>query len=182
MPSGILYPYIFLFLLVPKIHKIIILFFLLTSMSLYGQNMHYKSLYIYNFAKKIEWPSSTMDSTFKIIIIGDKQSYLAMQNIAQKKRIGEQRIIVMQAQDIKEEIDVQLIYVDYSKRKLLEEINEWIKNKPILLISDYKNAKQTDINLIENHEGLEFTIRSEKIKKKGLIISDQLLHLAKKEN
>ena len=145
-----------------------------------SQIPNYKSLYIFNFVKRIEWPIIEGQQNFYMTIIGDEETFKALQEVAKTKKIAERNLVVSQIKNLNQIEKADLIYVDYSKRKYLDALRKWINDKPILLITDYRNAKQSDINLLETNEGLEFLIRPDYINNKGLKISDQLINLAKK--
>ncbi|NPD44945.1 MULTISPECIES: YfiR family protein [unclassified Lentimicrobium] len=164
------------------IHKILmVITFVVLTQFVFGQMSNYKSLYIYNFIKRIEWPIIESDENFHIVIYGDKNTYESILKIAETKLAGDRLIQVDYIDEVEDLVLADLIYVDYSKRKYIPEVASWIKNRPILLVSDYKNAKFTDINLFETSDGLEFIIRPELIRDKGLKLSDMLIQLGKIE-
>jgi hypothetical protein len=163
-------------------HKwIVLMIFIFISQGALGQMANYKSLYIYNFVKRIEWSNKTNDSVFNLVVIGDKETADALSQIALTKKAGDKPIVVSILKELTINTPVDLIYVDYSKRKYLEELSLIIENKPILLVTDYKNALNSDINLIETDDGLDFVIRPQKIREKGLKLSDSLILLGKLE-
>lgn len=164
------------------IHKMILMIsFLFISSMVCGQMANYKSLYLYNFIKRIEWPVNQADQNFIMVIMGDDATANAVQQIAETKKVGDKNILVINVKEAAEVDSADMIYVDYSKRKHIEELAIWIGEQPILLVSDYKNAELTDINLVETSDGLEFIIRPEKIREKNLKLSDMLILLGKQE-
>jgi len=168
---------------IQSLHTLLLTALILLSFSVFGQMANYKSLYIYNFIKRIEWPSSEKNpGEFHLIVYGDQQTAEALQQIASTKKAGSRDIIVQQISDLSELDDADLIYVGFSKRKDLEKLAQLIHLSPVLLVADFKNAKVSDINLMETDDGLEFIIRPESIKKKGLKLSDSLILLGKQED
>jgi len=166
-----------------SLHKILmVIAFVVFSQLVFGQMSNYKSLYIYNFIKRIEWPIVQSDETFHIVIYGDRDTFESLVKIAESKLAGDRPIKVEYIDEVESLVLADLIYVDYSKRKYIAEIDSWIQNRPILLVSDYKNAKLTDINLLETSNGLEFVIRPNYIRDKGLKLSDMLIQLGKLDN
>lgn len=146
-----------------------------------GQMSNYKSLYLYNFIKRIEWPATNSDQPFEILVYGDEETFLAIKQIAETKKAGDRSIEVFYSERVEEFKLVDLIYVDYSNRKSIPELISWIANQSILLVSDYKNAELTDINLIETSDGIDFIIRPDIIRDKELKLSDMLIQLGKPE-
>jgi len=166
-----------------SLHTIMIAVLIMLSFSVFGQMANYKSLYIYNFIKRIEWPVSTSNpDTFYLIVYGDSKTAEALEQIAQTKKAGNRDIIVQQINELSEIGSADLILVGYNKRKELEELAQLIHFSPVLLVADFKNAKESDINLIETDDGLEFLIRPDSIRAKGLKLSDSLILLGKQED
>lgn len=152
------------------------------SFSVFGQMANYKSLYIYNFIKRIEWPvQESHPDSFYLLVYGDSQVADALKQIAQTKKAGTRDIVVQQVYDVSEIENADLILIGYNKRKDLEELAQLIHLSPVLLVADYKNAKESDINLVETDDGLEFIIRPESIRAKGLKLSDALILLGKQK-
>lgn len=164
------------------LHTYLIAIFFLLSISVFGQMANYKSLYIYNFIKRIEWPvSETHPDTFYIIVYGESKTIEALEQIANTKKAGFKEIKVQQVFEISDIQFADLILVSYNKRKDLAYLSELIHFSPVLLVADYKNAEESDINFLETDDGLEFLIRPEAIRKKGLKLSDSLILLGKQE-
>lgn len=167
-----------------KSHHIIIITVLIAlSLQVFGQMANYKSLYIYNFIKRIEWPESNSNQDkFYVVVFGDSETADALNMIASTKKAGTRGIEVIQIDELSELEKADLILVGYNKRKELKELNQLIHLSPVLIVADYKNAIESDINLIETDDGLEFLIRPESIRAKGLKLSDSLILLGKQEN
>ena len=158
--------------------KIIIVFLLLFSQLSMGQMSNYKSLYIYHFIKRIEWPKEVIQGEFIIAVVGDKETYNALNQISKRKQNDHIPIVVNYYQDANEIENANLIFFGSSKRKNLESIIKKFDNKPILLICDKGENTKVDICLIENNDELNFIVHSQKIKSKGLKISADLIQLS----
>jgi len=166
-----------------SLHTVIIAAFFMLSFSVFGQMANYKSLYVYNFIKRIEWPvEKSHPNTFYLIVFGDNETADALKQIAQTKKAGNRDIIVQEISDISDISLADLIFVGYSKRKYVTKLAEYIHQSPVLLVADNKNAEKSDINLVETDDGLEFIIRPQSIRAKGLKLSDSLILLGKQEN
>lgn len=166
-----------------SLHTFLITTFFLLSFSVFGQMANYKSLYIYNFIKRIEWPASeSHPETFYLIVYGDSETADALEQIALTKKAGNREIIVQQINNLSDIESADLVLVGYNKRKDLKELSQLMNLSPVLVVADYKSAKESDINLVETDDGLEFIIRPESIRKKGLKLSDALILLGKQED
>ncbi len=167
---------------VPGIRKFLIVFLILSSTLGFSQLANYKTLYLYNFIKRIEWPKHSKDGNFKVYIIAsDDGIYQSMKQIAETKKAGDRTIDVIRVYHPGEIGNADLVFIDYSNRRFIEETALRIGAKPILLVADFKAAEGTDINFIETSDGLDFLIRPQHIKEKGLKVSDMLIQLGKLE-
>ena len=165
-----------------NLKKIIIVFLLLFSQLGMGQMSNYKSLYIYHFIKRIEWPKEAIHGEFIITVIGDKETYNALNQISKRKQNDLIPIVVNFYQEAKDIKNAHLVFLGSSKKKTLESIITEIDNKPILLICDKGENTQADIYLIENNDELNFIVHPQKIKAKGLKISADLIQLSSNNN
>jgi len=78
-----------------SLHKILmVIAFVVFSQLVFGQMSNYKSLYIYNFIKRIEWPIVQSDETFHIVIYGDRDTFESLVKIAESKLAGDRPIKV----------------------------------------------------------------------------------------
>lgn len=168
---------VLLFYSMIKLKKIIFFVFLLLSQWTMGQMPYYKSLYIYHFIKRIEWPEITGQSQFIIAVVGDKDTYEALLLISKDKKVSNLPLKVVYSEDATDLHTVNLIYVDYSMRKSLKHLSNNISQKPILLVSDDKDSPLVDICLIERSEELNFIVHPKKIRLKGLKINTDLVQL-----
>ena len=81
--------------------KIYITFFLiLLSNALWAQDEMFKSLFIYNFTKNIEWPSGYNSGDFIITVIGSSPIILELKKIAKLKKVGTQTIVIKEVNDV----------------------------------------------------------------------------------
>jgi len=143
-----------------------------------GQMSNYKSLYIYHFIKRIEWPNEAIKDKFVIAVVGDKETYDALNQISKRKQGDQTPIIVNYYQDSNDIEHANLIFLGNSKKKNIESYINVIADKPILLICDKNEYSKADICLIENNDELNFTVHPQKIRAKGLKISADLIQLS----
>ena len=127
--------------------------------SLQSQNEKFKALFVYNFTKNIDWPSSATQGDFVIGILGNTPIYDELIEIAKKKTVVNQKIIVKKFQS---ESD--------------------LKSKPTLIITDRATIKGSDINFFETDYELQFNIYPGTIERKGLKVSKQLLQLSNNQS
>lgn len=114
----------------------IILFFSGLPLLTTAQDKDYKSysLFIYNFVKYIEWPSSNQE--FVIGVLGDSPVIKELENMAKTKKAKGRPIIIKKISTADEALNCQLIYVPPSKSSQTKAIADKIRGKPILLVGE----------------------------------------------
>jgi len=131
--------------------------------------------------KRIEWPNANTNKDFVIVVLGDESTLEALQLIAKTKTVDQRKIHVYSTKNLNNISNIDLIYIGYSKRKYIPDIVKLIGEQAILLVSETKNNQYPDIELIEDDTGLSFMVNTERIRKKGLKISDDLIKLSKRK-
>jgi hypothetical protein len=140
-----------------------------------------KALFIYNFTKQIEWPSSNLNKpTFQICVINDLEIADKLNEIVKGRKFSDKNFEVKNISKIKEAIGSQILFIPRSKWKKIEsEINS-ISHDGLLIITEEKNIPNSfsSINLIEINEQMRFEINQNTTKKQNLKISNSLIKLA----
>ncbi|MCC7303390.1 MAG: YfiR family protein [Bacteroidia bacterium] len=106
------------------------------AVSLSAQDKEYKSysLFIYNFIKYIEWPSTGQD--FVIGVVGDSPIIKELESMAKAKKAKGRPIIIKKISTADEALQCQLVYVPPGKSSMTKSIAEKIKGKPVLLVGE----------------------------------------------
>jgi len=73
---------------------LITLVMLLLSLSLWSQEPTFKALFIFNFAKYIEWPNQEERSEFVIGIYGNDQVIKELDKLAAVRKINNKTIVI----------------------------------------------------------------------------------------
>jgi hypothetical protein len=142
-----------------------------------AQDEKFKAIFIYNFTKYINWPSSEGD--FVINVLGDDAISREIGEIATKKTVGNSKIRVSKIlvpSDIKE---CKILYITAGKTDLLGEIFLIAKKNNILVITEKTNSCKNGscINFLNKDGKLTFEISKANINMCGLEISSDLLKL-----
>jgi len=152
---------------------------------IFSQEYMIKAAFIYNFAKFIEWPSSTsLSPNFNVCILGADPFGKEVETIKGKK-IGMSKISVSYIKSIEEfpKIkDCQILFISYSEKHNIAAILNKTDRLPILTIADQKNAAQSGviINFIVEDKKVRFEINNREALKAGIKIRSDLLNLAMK--
>ena len=161
-----------------KLYLVSIFFLLVIFASAQKSNM-FKALFIYNFAKNIDWPSSYNTNKFVIGVYGNSEIINELNKISKKKKVKNKTIIVKKINSIASISKINILYVPASKSSQITKIFIKTRNKPILVITDKPSIgkKESCINFVRIKGDLKFEINKLNIQKQSLKISDPLLKL-----
>lgn len=138
------------------------------------------SVYLYNFAKNIEWQNEASMKEFHILVIGkDETTIQEITNLAKTKTLRDKPIVVSSSPGIKDLDSAQLIFVQKGNDDKLVKIFDQIEGENILLVSDsYKDEKLIMINFYDTEEGkLLFEINKANILNQHLTIMPNMILL-----
>lgn len=157
----------------------LVVFFLAFSQSQAQDNYHQlQAVYIYNFAKYIEWPVELPE--FVIGIIGRSEVLGILKTDLKGKKINGKCLIIKHLEGIEDTSQCQIVYIPRSESKLLPAINEIVHNKKILIVTEEKLInKGAAIAFFKENGSLKFVINQSKLKQANLTANAGLLSLAK---
>lgn len=142
-----------------------------------------KAIFLYNFAKFVEWPSQAFeDSTTPLIfcILGKDPFGVHLKPIKSKTVKGK-KIIVKYSSKIDDMEKCQILFVGDSEDKQLVRILARVKDWNVLTVSDMENFAQRGgiIGLTREKDEIHFEINLDASKMAGLMISSRLLKLSR---
>lgn len=140
----------------------------------------YKSLFVYNFIKHIQWPTNS--SSINIGVIGSAAELEAFEKMAKAKSNASQQIVIKKIEA--EDGDIEGLHLVYfgaeTNTRVLTDFSNRSKSKPIVLISEHdvwmEKGMSINFRLVENK--LKFSINKHAFEKNGLRISNTLLSMA----
>ncbi len=146
-----------------------------------------KAGFIYNFAKLVEWPTTSFaqpDSPIVIGILGEDPFGATLDKIVADKKINGRGIAVKRVKwgrDFKDLKDCNILFVSSSEKEHIESVIDAMKGLPILTIGDAPGfAKRGGImNFVLEENKVRFEVNVEAAKHADLTISSRLLTLAK---
>ena len=141
-----------------------------------GNEYQIKAMFVFNFIKYVEWPSTNTNTEFTIGVIGESEITEPMERIALQKRVGDRKIIVKKL-SIEDDSYCNIILVPKSRSNKIEMLEKRYANKGVLVISD-EAPNPAAINLITRESKVRFEINTALAKNCGIKISSQLLSLA----
>ncbi len=155
---------------------------MLVLLSLLGmakaQNSKFQALFMYNIAQRIEWPN--LVGEFVIGVVGSKEMYNELEQIAQKKHLFGNTIKVLQINpsDLVS-TKCHAVYLSRSSSSKIDDVNEHVKHSPTLVFTDKEGLRGAGINFVDNSQKIEFEIYPSIIESSQLKIASSLFNLGK---
>jgi len=146
-----------------------------------------KAGFIYNFAKFVEWPSTSFpqsDSPIVIGVLGTDPFGNVLDHIVADKKIGSRGFVVRRykwGKDLKDLRDCQILFISASEKAHTDEVVEFVKWLPILTIGETPGFAERGgvIRFTLEDNRVRFEVNVDAAHKANLNISSRLLTLAK---
>ena len=137
-------------------------------------------MFIYNFTKYIEWPSSYQNGNFVIGVFGDSPVIENLEKMASVKKVGAQPIQVVKFNSVPEISKCHILFVPAGKSKELEEILIKTGNQATLVITEKPGLakKGSAINFVLVNGRWKFEINNSVTASSNLKVSSELLKMA----
>ncbi|MGQ0829579.1 MAG: YfiR family protein [Bacteroidota bacterium] len=152
-----------------------------TSVLTKDQEYNKKALFIYNFAKNIEWPLIYNGTEFVIGVAGDALVLNQLKTLMKGKKAGGKKIT------IKEYIPgskYNVVYIAASMSNSFEAIHKFAKKSKTktLLIADEPNLNKVKahISFIIDQDRVRYVANKVEIEKVGLKVSEELMRFSEK--
>jgi hypothetical protein len=141
-----------------------------------------QSLFIYNFSRLIEWPASARSGTFVIGILGSAGEIgTELTTYMKGKKVGTQDIQVRVFKTVAEIQGCHILFVPFSRTKLLSEVIPSLSGKYTLIITEKSGAlnEGAAINFMILEDKMKFEIKSDNATRYGIKFSAKLQEMAK---
>ena len=145
-----------------------------------AQEQKYKAIFIYNFTKYLNWPSSAIGNEFIIGVLGNDDIIDELKLIADIKTISNREIVVKRITPNGINQPLHILFIPKENHSLLKNVCESLNNLPVLVITEKTNAcsEGADINFTQKNNNLSFELNKASITRRGISINSQLLNLA----
>lgn len=152
--------------------------FFVTHYSL-AQNEKFKALFMYNFAKNIQWPAAYQSGDFVIAVLGNSPMIDELKVIASKQKIGSQTIVVKTIKSASEIGDAQIVYLPESQSSSTKDVVATTAGKSVLVITDKEGLSKegSAINYIKDGGRIKYEINRAVIEKRGMSVNSALISL-----
>jgi hypothetical protein len=136
---------------------------------------------IYHFTKYIDWPENKKYGDFIIGIVGDSPLYDELKIHADRKKVGNQKIIIKRFSASSASFNCHILFVGEEESDDMKKIDAKTSNSAILLVSENDGLakKGSCINFIVVNDRLKMEINKNNIEERGLNIASELLQLGK---
>ena len=153
--------------------------FFLTINTLFAQDEMFKSLFIYNFTKNIEWPDSYKSGSFVIAVLGNSAIIAELEKIAKLKKVGDQSISIKEVKEVSEISKCHMLYITPAKSSQLSSALAKVASEPVVVITDKEGlAKEgAGLNFVKVDGKQKFEINQSALGKNGLKVNSFLASL-----
>jgi YfiR/HmsC-like len=144
-----------------------------------------KAVFLYNFAKFVEWPADAFagpESPFVIGVIGENPFDDFLDRTVAGKSINGHPIAIKHCKTLAEVKSCHILFVSLSERKRLKEIVAATRGAHVLTVSEIDRFLLDGgmIQFLMEGNKVRFSIDDRPAKDAGLRISSKLLNLAKR--
>ncbi len=138
----------------------------------------FHSLFIYNFTKYIQWPTSSGD--FVIGVVGRSEITQKLEEMAQARTVGSQRIVIRSFPSAAAVDGCQMLFIPNSQSKALEELKDRAKKNNTLIITETPGlaSKGSNINFVMKEGKWKFELNKQATEEAGIKVSSELAKLA----
>lgn len=154
--------------------------FLIYSNSIQAQDDKFKSAFLYQFGRIMEFPNQGSD--FTIAIWGDSEITPLIEKIAEIKQIGDKKIVVKEISQNDQLAGCQIVFIPTQYFPSLETIKNLTINKGVLIVSEKDGSSKSGagISFIKVNDKLLFEINKKNIEAGGLKSTLSLERIAHK--
>ncbi len=168
-----------------KLWIVLVLFFVSSYLKpCLAQDFNYKllSIYVYNFGKHIEWPTTYKTGEFVIGVYGDTPLYQEILKTTSQKNKGDQPIVVKKITSMDQLKGCHIVFVSKKESAKFKLITEALKSQPTLIVTEQTGyaRKGSCINIFMDEDDdnkTKFEINKLVLEGKGMKVSSELLSL-----
>ncbi|MCW3808043.1 YfiR family protein [Plebeiibacterium marinum] len=159
--------------------KLTVLIMICLSLSLSGQQSMFKALFMFNFAKYIEWPDRSNQNEFIIGVYGNDEIVNELKKLASSKKINNKSIVIKTVKSLSEASDANLFFVPASKSAHIAEVSSFFAQKPTLIVSEKEGGCKdgSAINYVQQGGKMKYEICRSKIESHNLKVDQKLISL-----
>ncbi|WP_083631321.1 YfiR family protein [Labilibacter marinus] len=157
----------------------ILLVLVFMTISVPGQQSMFKALFMFNFAKYIEWPASSNQTEFVIGVYGNDEIITELKKLAAARKINNKSIVVKSVKSPSEAGNAHIFYIPPSKSGEIDKVTSFFTGKSTLIVSDKDGLckKGAGINYVMQGGKMKFEVNKANIIKQKLKVDPKLISL-----
>ncbi|WP_010662405.1 YfiR family protein [Marinilabilia salmonicolor] len=144
-----------------------------------SQMSQFKALFLFNFAKNVDWSDYGGTSDFVITVIGNDELAKELKGLAKIRKINNSNLVIKEVRNAEEVGDSHIIYLSATQSSLMPIIASYQKDNPVLIVADKQGlcAQGAAISFFTANGKLKFEICPRNVESHGIKISQRLLAL-----
>jgi len=144
-----------------------------------------KAAYLYSFAKFIEWPSRTFQtssSPFHFCVMNNRSFQVELDRTVKGKSVAGRTIEVVSVLNAEQSRSCHLLFVDASQERQSRQVIQALQGAAILIVGETRNFIEGGgtIGFLMEDEHVYFEINQKEATLAGLYVSSRLLSVAKR--
>ena len=165
-----------------KISKIIFGILVMTVIPFMAKSQDYRihSVFIYNFTKYIQWPSSDQNGDFVIGVLGNSPMVASLEKLAAERKIGTRSMVVKKFASVDQITKCHMLFIPEKSSNDLEAAIAKISGQSTLIMTERNGLgmKGSGINFITVDGKQKFELNKAATDKAQLKVSNELTSLA----
>lgn len=145
-----------------------------------NQNYLYESIYIYRFAKDLEFDTQKEEQPIIIGVLGNPQAVKGLRNITDYANLHSTQFIVKHFASINEMEDCDILFLTRDNTRKFLMVSAKLKGTSTLFVTEDPRLSRRGscINFVPKGNKITFELSQSQLKQRGLRVSDQLKRLA----
>lgn len=134
-----------------------------------------RAIFIFNFSQQIYWDNLSDESTFKIAVLGSDRTIIDLKTLAQKRKIYNKPVEVIQFDRVKDIRNVNVVYVNKKFNYSIKYIRGSISGRKIILISEDYEYNSSMINMVNVGASFLYEINKNRLNSEGFNYNTSLV-------
>lgn len=147
-----------------------------------AQDDRFKAVFIFNFAKYLEWPTEYKTGDFVIGILGNSTVEQFLVSISASKSVGSQVVVVKKFFNVESLERCQMLYIPFNNSNMLPAVLNKIGSNSTVIITEKNGliASGAAFNFVLENGKLGFELNTSTLNNRNLKITNELKELAVK--
>jgi hypothetical protein len=143
-----------------------------------------KAACLYHFFNYVQWPEKAFagpERPYVLLVVGKDPFGKVLEDTLRGKKVSGRAIEVRRAADIDELPSAHMVFLASSHAGELPRVLQRFDGEPVLLVGDSEGLAQegAQVNLYFARKKLRFEVNTDAVKRSALVVSSQMLKLAR---